>query len=165
MPTWPGTPKTWTPTVVTVSDLNTELRDRFLVVKTSIADDGTLASNGGVLTTPELKAYKETKTGPAIAGGTLTLDLALGNHFQVALNANITTLTLANVPTTGYAAGWTLVLIADGSQRTITWPAAYKWPSGVAPIPTATNGKADLYSFLTFTEGVTIYSFVGGQSM
>lgn len=40
MAVWPGAVKTWTAVLVTVADLNTEIRDRFSWAKTSIDDNG-----------------------------------------------------------------------------------------------------------------------------
>ena len=122
------------------------------------------ALTSGLITAAELKAYKETKTAPAISANTLTLDYSLGTHFGVSLNANITTLTISNLPASGKAGLFTVAFTADGTLRTITWPAAVKWPSGVAPTMTSTNGKTDILTFLTFDGGTTIWAFVSGQN-
>jgi hypothetical protein len=140
--------------ILTAAFWNQQVRDNGNVLKTSIADDGTLASTGGILTTPELKAYKETKTGPSISSGTLTLDYSTGNNFGgVTLNQNITTYSVTNPPASGKAGFYTVVFIGDGTQRTITWPGSHRFPGGVAPTPTATNSKLDVYSFQTYDGG------------
>ena len=107
---------------------------------------------------------KETKTAPSISSGTLTLDCSAGNVFAVSLNANITTLSFSNVPSTGTAYGLTLALTADGTARTVTWGSAVKWPGGTAPTLTSTNAKVDTFVLTTWDGGTTWYAFTGGQN-
>lgn len=116
------------------------------------------------LTTPTATGLIETKTAPTISAGTLTINCASGNVFAISLNANITTLTFTNVPTTGNAFAVTLAFTADGTARTITWGAAVKWPSGTAPTLTSTNNKVDTFVLYTFDAGTTWYAFTAGQN-
>lgn len=106
----------------------------------------------------------ETKTAPSISAGTLALNCANGNVFAVSLNANITTLSFSNVPTTGTAYALTLSFTADGTARTVTWGAAVKWPGGTAPTLTSTNGKVDTFVLTTWDSGTTWYAFTAGQN-
>jgi hypothetical protein len=108
--------------------------------------------------------FKETKTAPSISSGTLALDCSTGNVFAVSLNANITTLSFTNVPSTGTAYGLTLALTADGTARTVTWGAAVKWPGGTAPTLTSTSGKVDTVVLYTHDGGTTWYAFTAGQN-
>ncbi|NCC27305.1 MAG: hypothetical protein EOM22_03910 [Gammaproteobacteria bacterium] len=107
---------------------------------------------------------RETRTAPSISSGTLTLDCAAGNVFEVALNANITSLVFNNVPPSGTAYALTLALTANGTQRTVTWGAAVKWPNSSAPIITATSGKKDLIVMSTWDGGTTWHAGVAGQN-
>lgn len=118
----------------------------------------------GAVVAPELRAYSETKTTATIAANTLALDLSVGNHFAIALNANINTFTVASVAASGKACVATLYLTADGTLRTITWPTTTKWPSGTPPTMTSTNGKIDIITLLTYDGGTTWYGFVSGQN-
>lgn len=118
----------------------------------------------GTLSGKTITGVKETKTAPAISAGTLTLDCSAGNVFAVSLNANITTLSFTNVPSTGTAYGLTLALTADGTARTVTWGSAVKWPSGTAPTLTSTNAKVDTFILYTHDGGTTWYAFTGGQN-
>jgi hypothetical protein len=88
-----------------------------------------------------------------------------GNVFDVALNANITTLTLSNPPASGTAGSLTLNLTADGTARTVTWGASVKWANAVAPTLTSTNGKVDVFVLYTLTGGTTWYAFTAGQNL
>jgi hypothetical protein len=65
------------------------------------------------------------------AATSTTINFANGNHVRVAMNANITTLTLSN-PRDGERYLLRLTQDATGS-RTISWPAAVKWRGGAAP--------------------------------
>lgn len=122
---------------------------------------GTITLGAGIacadytLTRPVLKDYGETRTAPTITANALTLDLEAGNCFAVALNANITTLTISNPSASGTACTFTLRLTADGTARTITWPASVKWASGAAYTPSSTNGYVDFLSFYTDDGGTT----------
>lgn len=137
---------------------------------TGLTVNGTSALNGPVgmadytLTRPVIKDYGETRTTPSISGGTLTLNLENGNVFGVALNANITTLTIQNPSASGTACSFTVSFTADGTLRTITWPAAVKWAGGVSPTMTSTNGKVDILTFVTWDAGTNWYGFVAGQN-
>lgn len=109
-------------------------------------------------------SYTETKTAPTIAAGALTINLALGTHFTVALNANITAFTVSNPPAAGSAGAFTIAFTADGTVRTIAWPASFKWAGGVAPTMTGTNTKVDLVSCVTYDAGTSYYCVVAGQN-
>jgi hypothetical protein len=113
---------------------------------------------------PVIKDYGETRTTPSISAGTLTLNLENGNVFGVALNANITTLTIQNPSASGTACSFTLAFTADGTPRTVTWGASVKWAGGTAPTLTSTNTKVDIFTFVTWDAGATWYGFVSGQN-
>ena len=130
---------------------------------TALVADIVNASSGSA-TGLTVTGAKETKTAPSISSGTLTLDCSAGNVFAVSLNANITTLSFSNVPSTGTAYGLTLALTADGTARTVTWGSAVKWPGGTAPTLTSTSGKVDTFVLTTWDGGTTWYAFTGGQN-
>jgi hypothetical protein len=112
----------------------------------------------------DLLTYTETRTAPTISANALTLDLSTATHFDVALTANITTLTISNAPTTGKAGSFTLVFTADGTLRTVTWPASVAWAGAAAPTMTSTNGKKDFFTCLTYNAGTNWYCFTAGQN-
>lgn len=124
-------------------------------------------------TTNEVIFDKVTLTGPifeqqSVAGfssGTLTLDVNEGNVFTHDLTANVTTVTISNVPGAGAAVGLTIVIEADGTARTISWPASFQWPSGTAPTITGTNNKRDVFVAFTYDGGTTFLAFVAGQNL
>jgi len=111
-----------------------------------------------------VKNLSEVSASASISGGTLTLDLSTAGIFYVNLNADITTLTISNTQTIG-ASAFTLVFTADGTSRSVTWGGSILWPSGTAPTLTSTNGKEDVFSFMTLDGGTTWYGFTGGQNL
>ena len=120
---------------------------------------------GGTMSGVQVTDYTEPKSAPTISSGTLTLNLNTAQVFDVSLNANITTLTLSNVDATSNTVNsFTLIFTMDGTARTVTWPTAVKWPGGTAPTLTSTNGKKDVFSFLSPDNGTTWLGFVGGQN-
>lgn len=124
-------------------------------------------STSGTITPDNLhiaKRYTETVAVISISSNTLTVNLNTCNLFTCSLNANITTLAISNTPaTSGIAIGFSLAFTADGTARTVTWPASVKWAGGTAPTLTSTNGKIDVLSFLSTDNGTSWLGFVGGQ--
>lgn len=113
----------------------------------------------------QLKTYDEVKTSPTISAGSLTLDLSAGTHFTVALNANVTSLTISNPQSdASHVSAFTLVFTADGTPRTVSWPASVKWASGSAPTLTSTNNKIDMFTFLSYDGGTSWLGLIVGQS-
>lgn len=104
---------------------------------------GPIATNG----------QRETVSAPAISAGALSLDLSAASVFNVALNANVTTLTFANM-VAGFATSFVLQFTADGTPRTVTQPASVVLLSG-AYVPASTNGKRDLLTYTTLDGGTT----------
>jgi hypothetical protein len=112
----------------------------------------------------KLRDYSETISSPTISAGTLTLNLETSNIFTVSLNAAITTLTISNPPASGSGGSFTLIFTADGTPRSVTWPASIKWAGGTAPTITSTSGKADSFAFFTSDGGTNWQGYVGGQN-
>lgn len=74
-----------------------------------------------------------------------TIDLANGSVQILTLTGNCT----FTFPTATAGKGFTLLLKQDGTgSRTVTWPAAVKWPASTAPTITATASKMDKYVFV-----------------
>lgn len=112
----------------------------------------------------KIRDYSETVSSPTISAGTLVLNLETSNIFTVSLNAAITTLTISNPPASGSGGSFTLIFTADGTVRSVTWPAAIKWANGTAPALTSTSGKKDVFSCFSTDGGTTWLGFAGGQN-
>lgn len=134
----------------------------------SLDGAGTLTVSGdtivqGVLTA--VKAPIRQTAAPTISANALTLNLSTAAVFLVSLNANITTLTINNVPSTANrAVDFTVIFTADGTARTITWPASVKWAGGTGPTMTSTNGKQDVIDFTSTDAGTTWLAHIRGQN-
>lgn len=73
-----------------------------------------------------------------------TVDLANGSVQILTLTGNCT----FTFPTATAGRSFIMILKQDGTgSRTVTWPAAVKWPSGTAPTITSTASKSDKYIF------------------
>ncbi len=144
---WPSL-KTWTAAVVTVLDMNTEVRDRMSTLKTSIADDGRVSG--------EIMTFREEVTSVAFSA-TPTFNLALSNNFALgALTGNVTAITVS---------GWTaskfqtasILFVQDGSgNHTVAWPAGWKWSNSLVPVVGLTASKRTTVQLVTFDGGTTI---------
>lgn len=122
------------------------------------------ADNNGVFVFPapiSLAGIREVIASPAIDAGALTLALASSSIFTVANNANVTSLTISGA-TTGMSNAFTLLLTADGTPRTWTWPGSVTWVFG-EPVLSSTNSKRDLFSFVSFDGGTTWLAFTIAQ--
>jgi hypothetical protein len=90
------------------------------------------------------------------SGASKTLDWNDGNEQRITLTDNVT-LTLSNP---GDGGRYVLILNQDGTGgRTVTWPAAVKWPAASAPTITAGADKFDLVTLIYLsTEGIYLAS-------
>lgn len=132
---------------------------------TSLTMGGTISAVDNVISRPRFTDYAETYTTPTISAGTLTLNIENGNVFRVSRNANISTVTISNPSGTGNACSFTLIFDANGTSYTIAWPAAVKWPAGVAPTITTTAGRSDIFVFYTNNAGTTWYAMTAAQNL
>jgi len=135
------------------------------ITANGITTTGTITANGNLLTGPKIQNYSETATIPTISSGNLTLNMANGNIFgPVALNANITTLTISNPPANGTAGSLTLLLKANGTALSVTWPASILWSGGTAPTLTSTANKTDVFTLITVDGGTSYVGLKAGQN-
>ena len=115
-----------------------------------------------------LRAYNETVANPTVSAGTLALDLATATIFNVAINANITSVTFSNANTIAagtQASGFVMIANGTGTSYAIVWPASVRWPGNTAPTITSTAGKRDVLTFFSTDQGATFNSFISGQNL
>ncbi|MCX6278488.1 MAG: hypothetical protein NT004_10360 [Bacteroidetes bacterium] len=101
------------------------------------------------------KRYVLTQPSAIPSAATTTIDLSLGNVFQVNLGTNITTLSLTNPAVGTYLVKFTQD--ATGS-RTVAFPAGWKWSGGAAPTVTGTESKTDIVTLIY--DGTTYYAAI-----
>ena len=123
-----------------------------------IKADGTADFNSNTLQKAVLKNYTETVKAVGNTGTSTTLDLTDGNVFTATLNGNCTFTFTTGTNSAPNAASFTLILANDSTpSRTITWPAAVKWPNNSAPSRTTAASKTDIWTFMTPDNGTTWY--------
>jgi hypothetical protein len=99
------------------------------------------------------------ETVTANTGTAYTIDLANGTVQILTLTGNCT----FTFPTATAGRSFILLLKQDGTgSRTVTWPAAVKWPGATAPTITSTASKLDKYIFTA--DGTNWYGSNAGQN-
>jgi hypothetical protein len=132
---------------------------------TAATFNGTVNCNSSTVYKPTLQYYNEPTSSPTITANVLTVDLSTAQVFGVTLNSPINTFTISNTPATANRSiGFTLILTADGTARTVTWGSSVKWANGTAPVLTSTNTKKDVFTFMTTDAGTSWLGFVAGQN-
>ena len=131
----------------------------------------TTHATGGsdALTAADISALSDSGGGKDVVSslgaltGTVSINLANGNSFYGTLNGN-TTFTM-----TGFTAGkecqFVLSVTQDSTPRSITWPAAVKWPFGSVPAISTGSGSRDLFVFRSRDGGTTVDGFQIGKGM
>jgi hypothetical protein len=112
-----------------------------------------------------LSDYEEQSVFPTIESNSLSLDLSVGNFFDVQLNNTISSLSILNPPQTGSASSFALQLTGDGTSRAVSWGSAVTWSGGTPPTVTSTSGKKDIFVFVSNNSGSNWYGFISGQNL
>jgi len=99
----------------------------------------------------------------ALSGTSVTINLRDGSNFTHNLSGN-TTYTFSNPGASGRASAFTLKVVQDSSDRTITWPSSVEWPAGEAPTISSGSGATDYFVFITTDGGTSYYGFIAGQA-
>lgn len=89
------------------------------------------------------------------------LDLSLANYFIKTVTAD-TTLSVANVPPTGYVAN-IIVEVVNGGAHNVDWWLGVAWPEGIPPV-LSISGR-DVLGFFTRDGGTTWSSFLIAENM
>lgn len=112
--------------------------------------------SGAQLISPELSDFSVKHNSVASSAGTLIIDLSTGNSFSTTLTENVTTLTISNVPATGFAQ-FTLEVTQDGAggAYTLAQPASVITPGGSPPVISTGNDAVDDLAYRTVDGGTT----------
>ena len=113
-----------------------------------------------------VKRYHETVVA-VTSSATTTLDISLGNVFNLTHNTNITVLNVTNPAASGTCTSITIIRTKDvgSTARTIVWPAAFIWPGGAEPVLTQTSSAVDIITAFTTNGGTTYFAFAVGLDM
>lgn len=125
-------------------------------------------ASDGLTTIPTLEMTKTQEVFQTLthsASGALSINFNSGNVIYLNQGANITSFSLSNIPS-GKAFSFTIVRKnTAGSALTITWGSTFKWSlGGTAPTLTNTLNAIDIFTFITFDGGTTIYGVTSGTN-
>lgn len=92
---------------------------------------GDIDCNGNKIDKVKLVDVRETAVSLIISSGAVTLDLSIGRYFYATLTANITSISLSNVPAPGNAVYVVIEFKQDatGGRSVAGWPSSFKWSS------------------------------------
>lgn len=107
----------------------------------------------------QLKDYSETLVTNGATTGTVTIDIANGNVYDLTM-AGATTLVFSNPAPTSQACSFTLKINMPSTLYAITWPASIKWDKEA--VPTFVASKTAYISFVTIDGGTRWHGLVGG---
>lgn len=133
----------------------------------NLVQDVTITGSATITATTRLTDIEERELTVVIGGSptSLSLDLSQANVFEVTWNNNVNSFAITNPPVTNYAGSFTLVTTGNGSPYVWNWGSAVTWSGGSAPSVTTTNGKKDIYGFITTNQGTNWYGFIGAQNV
>ncbi|AWJ93855.1 hypothetical protein Sp245p_28975 (plasmid) [Azospirillum baldaniorum] len=136
-----------------IDNANTKLSKTGLADIT-VGDNLTFADN--FVKKPRLQSYAVATDTPTIIAGTVSLNLDNANAFQVSLTANVTSISLQNVPASGRLVEIAVQFTQDATGgRTVAWPTSFKWQGGMAPTVSSTANARDILFALTVDGGAT----------
>lgn len=126
--------------------------------------DGTATLTNKTLTNPTVTNYTETNFTATVTGNAITLALTNGTFQTITTMVGVNAFTL---PTVSGNAGKSLTvqIFYASTPTSVTWAAAtgtLKWPGGVTPTATLTNGKYDFYAFMC--DGTNWYGVQSGAN-
>lgn len=126
-----------------------------------------LNMNAYRILSPVFDRYSEIVTSLTISQPTLTLNCQGGSQFyNMVLDTTITSLTVNGGMAANTAISITMILNqGTGGNKTITWPASFKWEGGVKPVLSTTAGAIDVVSAISYDRGVTYLAFLTAKGM
>ena len=160
--------------IITATTLNVGSGGTILTATTTGIGIGTTSPSAelDVNGDARFRTYHEFAKTVTNSGANVTLDLNQAQTFLFTPTQNITTITLINaVPssTTSFTLrvkqGSTPYTVAVDTFRTLGGDAIdVYWPGGVVPVVTNSASATDIFSFMTFDGGTSLYGVVGGQN-
>tara|TARA_Y100000004_G_scaffold4408_1_gene5275 strand:+ start:3383 stop:9253 length:5871 start_codon:yes stop_codon:yes gene_type:complete len=120
----------------------------------------------------KFKTYSEYVEAVESSSNVVTLDLDIARTFTLTADEDVTSFTLLNPPSG--ATAFTIKILQDSTGGHTVSIDTFKdvgnntisvlWNGGVTPTVTETASKTDIYSFMTFDGGSTLYGVTGGQN-
>ena len=122
--------------------------------------------------TARLKSYYEIAKNVTSDSGVVTLNLSEAQSFLLTTSEDISSFTLTGA-TANSTTAFTLKILQGDPARGVgidTFrtsggiPIPVYWPGGSVPVVTPVTAKTDIYSFMTFDGGASLYGVIGGQN-
>ena len=122
--------------------------------------------------TARLKSYYEIAKNVTSDSGVVTLNLSEAQSFLLTTSEDISSFTLTGA-TANSTTAFTLKILQGDPARGVgidTFrtsggiPIPVYWPGGSVPVVTPVTDKTDIYSFMTFDGGASLYGVIGGQN-
>ena len=120
-----------------------------------------------------LKSYHEAPVTLTSSSGIVNVDLSLGQTFTITTTENVLEFRAFNFSSNN-ATSFTIKVLQGSTARTVdiddfknegaTASIPVYWPGGIIPTVTAAANAIDIYSFMTFDGGDTLYGVIGGQN-
>ena len=160
--------------VVTATTIQSGAGSTILSVTSSGVGIGTTTARAELDVQGKAKftSYYEIAEAVTSSSNDVELDLTKSQTFTLTTSENVTTFTL-----TGAAANSTTAFTLKVTQGTTPYTVDLDsfrttsnavipvyWPGGIAPTMTNVASKTDIYSFMTFDGGASLYGVVGGQN-
>jgi len=124
-------------------------------VVTGVLTTSTLNVSGGAIFTE----FSEKVNNIGNTGASSNIDLSNGSYVLATLDQS-TAFSITTGITTG-AIGFSMLLTnGSGGPYSITWPSSIKWPANTTPSRTTTDGKSDLWVFVSSDGGTNWYGNV-----
>ena len=108
------------------------------------------------------------------SSNTLTLDVKRNNVFLHSTTENVNKFVLTGLMDPNATASWTVKIVQNATQAYSVAIDTFEtssgvsipvyWPGGVVPTVTNAVNAIDVYSFITFDGGTSVYGVVGGQN-
>jgi hypothetical protein len=144
-----------------------------LTVSGNVSATGAIYSSGGnsnqwnaayTTTNTFSSSWTDFASTLSINTNTVILELSAFSYFLINLNSNISSMTFRNPKVAPQITSFVLQLSADGTARSVAWPASIRWPGGTAPTITSTANKVDTFAFFSYDSGISYYGFATGTN-
>ena len=118
------------------------------------------------------KSYHEIAKNVTSDSGVVTLNLSEAQSFLITTSEDISSFTLTGAAANSTTA-FTLKILQGSTSRGVGIDTfrdnggnsiPVYWPGGVTPTVTPVASKTDIYSFMTFDGGDSLFGVVGGQN-
>ena len=161
--------------IVTTSNLKIGTGSTIMSATSTGVGIGTLTARAqlDVEGSARFKQYYEMPVGITVSSNNVNIDVTKGQTFTLSSpSSRVDQFTLRNIPTSSSTA-FTIQIVQGSTPRqvgidTFKTPGGanipVRWAGGVVPIVTANANAVDVYSFMTFDGGSTLYGVVGGQN-